>query len=106
MHIHEAIVPYTSVGNTWVGTDSHGNPIYTPFTTTSGGLTKLEHFMLEITKAVTISEGGHGSPTYIVNRAQEIFELLKKRIEDITAKGLLSDHVPTTGSPHQEVAAG
>lgn len=57
-----------------------------------GGLTKLEYFMLEITKAVVINSKYGPAPKQIVNTAQLIFEELKKRIEDIESKGLLSDN--------------
>jgi len=58
-----------------------------------GGLTKLEHMMLELTKALLMSNKYYsGAPTTeVVNRAQELFETLKQRIEDIEQKGLLSD---------------
>lgn len=59
----------------------------------NNGLNKLEHFMLEITKVIAGGRGyDHCSPEVIVNRAQEIFEVLKKRIEGIEQKGLLSDN--------------
>lgn len=65
-----------------------------PYITTRGnGITKLEHFMLELTKAVASRKGYETcDPTIIVNRAQAIFEVLKKRIEDIESKGLISDN--------------
>lgn len=49
--------------------------------------------MLEITKAVVASgKPASMSPRQMVNNAQLIFEELKKRIEDIESKGLLSDN--------------
>lgn len=94
MQLNDSITPSYNTG---------GNPIhdlngyvsgYSPYTMTVGsGLTKLEHFMLEITKAVVQTKGTEKSdPRVIVNRAQVIFEELKKRIEDIETKGLLSDN--------------
>ena|SRR6201985_1581730 len=93
MHLTEPMSPIITVGQQWTGNDMNGNPVYSQYSTTSGGLTKLEHFMLEITKAVIASGRASMYPREIVNFSQKVLEELKKRIEDIESKGLLSDNV-------------
>jgi len=83
-------------------TSTYGSPMYdlngrvsgySPSTTVYGGMTKLEYFMLEITKSVVIATAKNTfDPKVVVNRAQVIFEVLKERIEGIEQKGLISDN--------------
>lgn len=74
-----------------LGADGQWRDMPTVGNSEYGGLSKLEYFMLEITKAVAANGRWGLSPKTIVNVAQLIFEELKKRIEDIEAKGLISD---------------
>lgn len=94
MNKFDTVAPASFVGTNPI-TVYNGDGTYThqqsPFCNTSGGLTKYEHFMLEITKALISDKGSGVQPKILVNRAQLIFEELKKRLEDIDSKGLLSD---------------
>lgn len=92
MNLSESIMPNQVLGsNPTYGSDGMITGYIPTMTTYGYGMTKLDHFMLEIVKGVLASGRAKNTPKEIIDYSQTLFEELKKRIEDIEAKGLLSD---------------